>query len=40
MTTRDEQELERELAAMLEIERFDPPAEFAAERDLQRSGDL
>src|SRR6201996_3845799 len=28
-TTRDERELERELAAMLEIERFDPPAEFA-----------
>ena len=33
-TTRDEHELEHELAAMLEIERFDPPAEFAQEREL------
>ena len=39
-TTRDEHELERELAAMLEIERFDPPAEFVKNANLQRSGDL
>ena len=33
-TTRDERELERELAGMLEIERFDPPAEFAKNANL------
>jgi acetyl-CoA synthetase len=33
-TARDEHELERELAAMLEIERFDPPAEFAKNANL------
>src|SRR5579863_2609092 len=34
-TARDEHELEHELAAMLEIERFDPPAEFAQNANLK-----
>ena len=33
-TTRDEHELERELAAMLDIESFDPPAEFVRNANL------
>jgi acetyl-CoA synthetase len=33
-TTRDEHELEQELAAMLEIERFDPPADFVKNANL------
>src|SRR6202050_4647767 len=33
-TTRDEHELEHELAAMLEIERFDPPADFVTHENL------
>src|ERR1700753_2973567 len=33
-TTRDEHELERELGAMLEIERFDPPTDFVKNANL------
>ncbi len=33
-TTRDEHELERELAAMLDIESFDPPADFVKNANL------